>query len=578
MKLEFMRAMKSFYKVVFPLIALSAVGCSSGGSSSSSVTNTTAVETCFNVAVNYTGSNQTKKICTTKENGGYNGLGVNRFFTFSLSETKTVNISATRTSGLDPADPDLAVFKDGALVAVSESTEFNLETLTTTYGAGDYSVELREYNYAIASNKTLPAKYQEVELAKGVEPVFQAPSTTCTDTTNVGTVSGVFKFERVNHSLLGASLDYGNITPENGVGLVIQVMCGDGVYDEGVTQSDGSYNLNYQLGQTSTIRVIAQMKSTTPSYNFKVVDNTVAVANKPTYVFDWTNTFISAGDTGAITIDPIAGHGAWTGTEYAEVRAAAPFAILDSIRQAKDKVVAAGVNTFPPLNINWSPDNTTASGDILLGEIGTSFFNGSEIYLLGKEDNDTDEYDGHVIIHEWGHYFEHNFSRADSIGGPHSSSDILDIRVAFSEGFGNAFSGMVTDDSKYIDVSGDNQSVGFIIDVERNNCSNPGWFSECSVQSTLYDIYDSGLESNDGLALGFGPIFEILTNQQRETKAFTSIFSFIKPLKENNGASANAIDALTSAQDIDPILDIYGDSETTNNPGATDQLPVHVAF
>jgi hypothetical protein len=33
----------------------------------------------------------------------------------------------------------------------------------------------------------------------------------------------------------------------------------------------------------------------------------------------------------------------------------------------------------------------------------------------------TDEYDDHVIIHEWGYCFEDKFSRSDSIGGNHSN-------------------------------------------------------------------------------------------------------------------------------------------------------------
>ena len=67
--------------------------------------------------------------------------------------------------------------------------------------------------------------------------------------------------------------------------------------------------------------------------------------------------------------------------------------------------------------------------------------------LYSRERNeDSDEYDRHIIIHEWGHYFEDKLSRADSIGGPHGLSDRLDFRVAFGEGWGNAISAIITDD------------------------------------------------------------------------------------------------------------------------------------
>jgi len=69
-----------------------------------------------------------------------------------------------------------------------------------------------------------------------------------------------------------------------------------------------------------------------------------------------------------------------------------------------------------------------------------------------------------------------------------------------------------------------------------------------------------------------------LVNEQKNTNAFTSIFSFVWELKGNNAAEAGAIDTLVSAQSIDVITDIYGDSEAINNPGTTDQLPIYEQF
>ena len=108
------------------------------------------------------------------------------------------------------------------------------------------------------------------------------------------------------------------------------------------------------------------------------------------------------------------------------------------------------------------------------GAIGSSFFrsirsNGTvqrEIFLLGAEDTDTEEYDRHVIAHEWGHYLEDAFSRSDSVGGPHALGDQLDMRVAFGEGWGNAFSAMVERDPVYKDTLGPAQNTGFYLDVE----------------------------------------------------------------------------------------------------------------
>ena len=75
------------------------------------------------------------------------------------------------------------------------------------------------------------------------------------------------------------------------------------------------------------------------------------------------------------------------------------------------------------------------------------------IYILGDfAAGDTDEFDQSVIAHEFGHYFEDRFGRSDSIGGDHGgSATLVDLRVAFGEGWGNAFSGMVLGDPIYRD-------------------------------------------------------------------------------------------------------------------------------
>ena len=87
------------------------------------------------------------------------------------------------------------------------------------------------------------------------------------------------------------------------------------------------------------------------------------------------------------------------------------------------------------------------------GEIGSSRYSaGTGIFLVGAADQDTDEYDRHVIAHEFGHYLEHRFSRSDSFGGPHALTDQLDLRVAFGEAWGSAFAGMVTGQPVYVDA------------------------------------------------------------------------------------------------------------------------------
>src|SRR5690606_21748751 len=187
-------------------------------------------------------------------------------------------------------------------------------------------------------------------------------------------------------------------------------------------------------------------------------------------------------------------------------------------------VLAAAPETrFPPLTLHWSPNNVPSRGvdgkpDFASGEIGSSLFSPlSGIFLLGAAESDTDEYDRHVIAHEWAHYLEHALGRSDSIGGPHTRGDQLDMRTAFSEGFANAFSAMALGDTRYVDVLGPGQAHGFAFDIEGPFDSNPqpnphpGWFSEESVQELVYDLFDAEQDSpEDIVALGFGPMLDVL--------------------------------------------------------------------
>ncbi len=226
------------------------------------------------------------------------------------------------------------------------------------------------------------------------------------------------------------------------------------------------------------------------------------------------------------------------------------------------------------MKLNWSVNNIAADGDTSAGQISTSHFNGTEIFILGDANGDTDEYDGHVIVHEWGHYFEGQLSRSDSIGGAHGSGDKLDMRVALGEGWGNALSGIVTDDPIYRDSLGQGQGQGFDINVESNPTgTNKGWFSESSVQSLIYDFYDSTDDGSDSISLGFTPIYQVMIGGEKDTLAFTSIFSFANQLKIVSSANSAAIDSLLSSQDI-AVTDDFGTGET-NDGGDTRNLPVY---
>lgn len=344
------------------------------------------------------------------------------------------------------------------------------------------------------------------------------------------------------------------------------------VLDETMTDGDGRYRVEVAQNVSVRLRVQAEMTSPTNSvWSVTVQDNTQGNAD---YVLD--GSLASSGVNGSQQRDLHAASG-WDGEGYGQVRAAAPFAILDSLYDGYallDQAMPGSV--LPPLYIYWSPSNIAINGNKADGHIGTSYYtsSGPSIYLLGAENNDSDEYDRAVIQHEFGHYIEHQLGRTESLGGGHSQRSRLDMRVAFGEAWGNAFAGMAATDPLYRDSFGGRQELGFTIDVEKQGFHQQGWFSEASLQAIIYDLFDATDDGADTLSLGFAPILRVLTSDEYLSfEGFASIYPFADVLKKQQPAASSAVDALLRNANI------YGQggfgTQETNDGGSPIVLPLY---
>ena len=358
---------------------------------------------------------------------------------------------------------------------------------------------------------------------------------------NAVDISGTIQYERIHPLHNGGStiLDKNNITTESAKQIIVKALdSSNNIVASTSTNDNGQYLLT-NIHSNTNIKIRAYAKMLKPSkWDVKVIDNTNGNAQ---YVMEGnlvnTGSFNSVRNLKATAND----------------KTSPPFAILDSIYLAMKKVLTADSSVvFPPLKMNWTVNNI---------ESGTYFDGNDNIMIQGDQKGDSDEYDDHIMTHEWGHYFETKFSRADSIGGGHTSGDHLDIRLAFGEGFGNALSGIVTDDPIYFDTMGSN---GWNMNLETATHETPGWFSEASIQRILYDLYDSNDDGSDTLSLGFKPLYDVLVGPQKTTKAFTSIFSFITGLKSITPSNNEQIDSIVSDENISTIDDIYGENRRNN--------------
>jgi hypothetical protein len=389
------------------------------------------------------------------------------------------------------------------------------------------------------------------------------------------TIFGVAQFESVPPDRSGIGLDYAGTIRKPIRGATAELLDAAGrSLAACVTSASG--NFAFTLPFTSItgdvrVRVRAEMRKTSPGggqWDFSVRDNTGGDA---LYVLD-APPFTPAQTDIPQDREVLAASG-FDGTAYTGVRAAGPFAILDVVFDATQKVLGASPDpNFPLLKLFWSPNNTTNDGDISAGSIGTSFYSfsdffGHEIFLLGEQDVDTDEYDRHVIAHEWGHYLQAAFSRDDSPGGDHVAGDRLDMRVAFSEGWGNGWAGIALNKSLYTDSLGDRQSLGFSFDVAQSPVGmDRGWYSESSVQFLMWSF------SQDG-DIGFRPMFNVLSGPLKTSDSFTGIHNFATLLKAAAPGGVNDINALLQGQNISAV-DALGTNET-NNGNIAQALPIY---
>ena len=348
----------------------------------------------------------------------------------------------------------------------------------------------------------------------------------------------------------------------------------------GSTDNLGNYTLSVAANTTVTIEVVARMlrdaSQALPRWDVRVQDGTTGI--NP-YTFTDPLSFNSSAGTAHNVAIPLGinAAGVATGT-----RASAPFAILDTVYQGIQTVRGVAPTTnFPALIVSWGSQAN-----------GTFFSSGNPQYigLLSALATDTDEFDQHVIAHEFGHFIENNFSRADNIGGPHGLGDKLDPRVAFGEGFGYAFAAIVLNDPVARDSANDNGDLwSGVFNVETNPSTTPVagnsnygcWCSESSVYSLLWDLYDNVADANDGIAIGFQPIWDVLIGAQRTTPAHTTIFPFVTALKTARPGDAGAINTLVAAQNIDAAtIDAFatGESHVPTNVLAADVLPLYTTI
>jgi len=213
------------------------------------------------------------------------------------------------------------------------------------------------------------------------------------------------------------------------------------------------------------------------------------------------------------------------------------FNILDQIHNAMDKLKAVLINssgrapeTIPKVDIYW--EKGFNPGVYIGNDSGLSFFSKPQqkLFILGGLNGDvdfadTDHFDNSIILHEYFHFLESTISRSDSPGGPHSGDELLDPRLAWSEGAAQFFQALVTGIPTVFDTRGNpDGDTGFYVkySIEEAVTDIPvengeGEFREFAVARLLWDIFDNedgeaAPENFDTVVNRFPLFWEAFTN------------------------------------------------------------------
>lgn len=304
-------------------------------------------------------------------------------------------------------------------------------------------------------------------------------------------MEGTVRYEKVPATLAGLRVSEAFPAPAAGVRVEAVSAAGE-VLAAGFADAKGRYALALPLAAPAAVRLRAVARTA----NAEVV----GVEDRRRYVVESTPVRARPGER--VRVDLLAPE---------RGRRSGAFNLAVTIERANAFLRAAdpGVD-IPQVEVRWDT-----------AYVGGTFFRSRDraAYINGLRSRDSDEFDDHVILHEYAHFLMAAMSREGSPGGDHGTGERLDPRLAWSEGWANFFAAAVLGDPRYVDtgVVAGRQGVRVTMDLENNlpPRDDPGIWSEATVASLLWDWYDEGDEVDDPAALGFRPMWEAFVSLRK---------------------------------------------------------------
>ncbi len=155
-----------------------------------------------------------------------------------------------------------------------------------------------------------------------------------------------------------------------------------------------------------------------------------------------------------------------------------------------------------------------------------SFYNGytlDEITINGDPSN-PDAWDDSVIIHEWGHQADDNYSCDDNPGGTHIIGQLTnDMELAWGEGYPDYWQSAVRQRfsdpfaSWYLDFDATGTN-GIVVNIEATQAATlTSPFYEMAIAGALWDLNDSTNDGSDAVNHGHRILQEVYTRDEFES-------------------------------------------------------------
>jgi len=348
---------------------------------------------------------------------------------------------------------------------------------------------------------------------------------------SIRTVQGRAFYEKIDVTEAGLDLNHPVFVPIRNARVEVIDPVTNGIISVSQTDQFGRFQVLAPVQSDSTVRVLSRLRES----NKLVLDNTNGNS-----LYAATSS-LRAQDTAAFVIARDA------------TRISGAFNILEMLQEGDELLRYADPALVPPdVTVLWSPANSPRpSGP--KEALGSTYFDAQShtISLVGDRMVDSDEFDDAVILHEYGHLLAAAFSHDSSPGGVHVLGDALDPRLAWSEGWANFFSSAARNVPLYLDSYGPNGTsvLRYDLRVDVPQADNPGYWSEFSVHSILWDLFGNQSDDSDSIEQPFREVWSAFTELKQNR--FVYFPYFLEHFVQDNPALATAVTALAQSRSID---------------------------